>query len=134
MFWVMQWMALLWASANFATTVPLFISNTWMERSEPHIRTMSDTGFRKSCQRHDVDKLIEPVLVGHLFIVLEFQVEIYSTVYLISNSCKWNQLFFVLHGLTLEAHAELSRYLKTPVCFLQTVCSLLYFFSFTPIT
>lgn len=48
LFCVMQWTARLWASGTAEATEPLFMSNTWMERSEPHTRTMSETALRKN--------------------------------------------------------------------------------------
>lgn len=43
----MQWTALLWASGSTAATAPLFMSKTWMERSDPPIRTTSESQLGK---------------------------------------------------------------------------------------
>lgn len=49
-------MALLWASGSTAATAPLFMSNTWMERSDPHVRMMS--GSRLENKKSDYNHLL----------------------------------------------------------------------------
>lgn len=57
LFCVMQWMARLWASGTAEAAQPLFTSNTWMERSEPHTRTMSETAVMETWACYCFSKL-----------------------------------------------------------------------------